>query len=316
MSKRYYWLKLNENFFEDDTIKWIEEQENGERYVLFYLKLCLKSIKDEGYLIRYVGEILIPYDVKALAKLTDTDQDTVAVALEVFEQIGLIEKRNTGEIYMKQIDEMIGSETASARRMRKVRAKDNKLDSQKMLAKGEHCADNVQKCYTDIEIEKEIDIEIDIEEELVVPKPAHLTKSIIKKVMDEWNKLGLNQLKAISEGSSRHGLLKTRINDYSLENVLQAIASIKHSPFLNGQNKNGWIVTFDWFIRPNNFLKVWEGNYTRDKKPIGSTDNKHKTKFHLEKSRGDRYSADELESLILKNQQKKIEKLEKKEDED
>ena len=125
-NKRYYWLKLKEDFFEDDTISWLEEQENGKDYVIFYLKLCLKSLKDEGQLIRYVGERLIPYDVKALAKITDTAPDTVAVAMKAFLDIGLIEHLETGEIYMTQINEMIGSETESARRMRKKRLLDNK----------------------------------------------------------------------------------------------------------------------------------------------------------------------------------------------
>ena len=61
--------------------------------------------KRAGNLIRYVGEELIPYDVKSLAKLTNTDQDTVAVSLKVFEEIGLIERTGAGEIYMKQINE-------------------------------------------------------------------------------------------------------------------------------------------------------------------------------------------------------------------
>ena len=47
-NKRYYWLKLQENFFDDDTIDFIESQESGEKYVLFYLKLCLKALKNEG----------------------------------------------------------------------------------------------------------------------------------------------------------------------------------------------------------------------------------------------------------------------------
>ncbi|HSH24709.1 MAG TPA: phage replisome organizer N-terminal domain-containing protein, partial [Massilibacterium sp.] len=101
-NKRYYWLKLKEDFFEDDTISWLEEQENGKDYVIFYLKLCLKSLKDEGQLIRYVGERLIPYDVKALAKITNTAPDTVAVAMQAFLDIGLIEHLETGEIYMTQ----------------------------------------------------------------------------------------------------------------------------------------------------------------------------------------------------------------------
>lgn len=155
-NKRYYWLKLNENFFEDDTIQWLEEQENGKDYVIFYLKLCLKALSDDGKLIRYVGEKLIPYDVKALAKLTNTSADTVAVAMKAFIEIGLIEQLDTGEIYMKQIDEMIGTETHYAVQKRRQRALKNK---KKEL--GGQSPDNVLNSppEIDIEIEKEIEVE-------------------------------------------------------------------------------------------------------------------------------------------------------------
>ena len=57
-SKRYFWLKLKEDFFNDEAIDWLEEQKNGKEYVLFYLKLYLKSLQNEGVLIRTVGNIL------------------------------------------------------------------------------------------------------------------------------------------------------------------------------------------------------------------------------------------------------------------
>lgn len=132
-NKRFYWLKLDEEFFEDDTIQWIEEQENGDKYVLFYLKLCLKSLKNDGILVRYVGDKLMPYDVKALAKLTNTDVDTVRIAINVFKEIGLIEFMDTGELFMKQINEMIGTETEKASLMRRKRARENKLKEQAKL---------------------------------------------------------------------------------------------------------------------------------------------------------------------------------------
>lgn len=160
-NKRYYWLKLNESFFEDDTIQWLEEQENGKEYVLFYLKLCLKSLKDDGNLIRYVGQTLIPYDVNALAKLTGTRPDTVAVAMKCFENIGLVEIKDTGEIYLSQINELIGSETDSAKRVRKYRAKkalENNNNSNLL-----HCNNDVQNSNTEkeIEIDKELEKDID-----------------------------------------------------------------------------------------------------------------------------------------------------------
>ena len=169
-NKRYYWLKLNEDFFEDDTIQWIEDQEGGDRYLLFYLKLCLKSIKNDGNLIRYVGEKLIPYDVKALAKLTNTDKDTVAVALKAFEEIGLIQAKSTGEIYMKQIDEMIGTETDAAKRVRRHRAKQKALEetNQMLQCNAALLQSNTVETKSNTEIEKEIEKELELEVEIEV----------------------------------------------------------------------------------------------------------------------------------------------------
>lgn len=160
--KRYYWLKLNESFFEDDTITWLEEQENGKDYVIFYLKLALKSLQNDGHLIRYVGEKLIPYDVKALSRLTNTPLDTVAVAMKTFSEIGLVTILETGEIYLTQIDEMVGSETDSAKRVRKHRIK-NQVEEVKAL----QCNVDVTKSNTEIELE--IDKEIEVESK---PKKA------------------------------------------------------------------------------------------------------------------------------------------------
>lgn len=158
-NKRYYWLKLKEDFFEDDTILWLEEQENGKEYVIFYLKLALKSLNDNGKLIRYVGETLFPYDVPALAKLTGTSPDTVAVAMNTFENIGLISRMETGEIYMNQLDEMVGSETLAAEKMRRLRAKEKSV---KQVALDS--SNNVTESYGELlEIEKDTEIDTEIE---------------------------------------------------------------------------------------------------------------------------------------------------------
>ena len=120
-AKKYYWLKLKENFFEGDTIEWLEEQENGGYYSNFYLKFCLKSVKTNGILIRNVGEILIPYDVKKLSEITRVKIDTVIVAMELFKKIGLVQILDNGEIYLTQLELMVGSETSKAQIMRNKR---------------------------------------------------------------------------------------------------------------------------------------------------------------------------------------------------
>lgn len=128
---KYFWLKLNNDFFDDDTVQFIEEQENGELLVNFYLKLCLKSLKNEGKLIRTVGNTLVPYDDKSLATLTRTSQEVVSAAMELFKRIGLVEVTQDGGIYLTQICEMIGSESSSKEALRKRKQRlNNKQDDE------------------------------------------------------------------------------------------------------------------------------------------------------------------------------------------
>lgn len=152
--KRYYWLKLKENFFEEDTIEWLEEQPNGKEYYLIYLKLCLKSLKTDGVLVRNVGSMLIPYDAETLARVTNSTVDTVKVAMDLFKKIGLIQLLDTGEIYINQLNELVGSETEAAKQKRLQRSKvDNvpKLSSECP----ENVAQSIELEYRDKSIEKD-----------------------------------------------------------------------------------------------------------------------------------------------------------------
>ena len=128
MAKKYYWMKLREDFFDDDAIEWLEEQPKGKEYALFYLKLCLKSLKTNGLLIRTVGTILVPYDTKKLSDITKTDYDTAIVTMELLKNIGLVEIMESGEICLPRMEEMIGSETDKAAIMRKARAQKNLIE--------------------------------------------------------------------------------------------------------------------------------------------------------------------------------------------
>lgn len=129
MAKKYYWLKLKEDFFDDDAISWLEEQPKGKEYALFYLKLCLKSLKTDGILIRTVGTMLVPYDMKKLSEITKTEFDTVVVAMELLKNIGLVEILENGEIFLPGLHQMVGSESRWARYKRKEEALENFQES-------------------------------------------------------------------------------------------------------------------------------------------------------------------------------------------
>ena len=75
-TKRYYWLKLQDNFFERDEIKIIEAMPNGKDYILFYLKIMLKSINENG---RLIFKRTLPYSNEMLSTITGTNIDVVRV---------------------------------------------------------------------------------------------------------------------------------------------------------------------------------------------------------------------------------------------
>lgn len=87
--------------------------------------------------------------------------------------------------------------------------------------------------------------------------------SWLHSVVDAWNSLseyGIKPISKLTSGTKRYDSLVARLNQYGLDDVLKAIENIKHSDFLQGKTSD-WFIKFDWFVKPNNFPKVLEGNY-------------------------------------------------------
>lgn len=94
------------------------------------------------------------------------------------------------------------------------------------------------------------------EEEAVISN--NFKNSLIK----EWNSIeNIPNIKSLRSGTKRYNSLKARLEEFSEEEILQAIINIKKSYFLQGKNNRGWTISFDWFVKPNNFIKVLENQY-------------------------------------------------------
>ena len=120
MSKKYYWLKLSLDFFEREEIRVIESMPNGKEYVLFYMKLLLKTANSDGLLIL---KGIMPYTPEIIAKLTNTDIDIVRSAVKIFLQFGMMQRLEDKTLYMNEIQSMLGCETENARKKREYREK-------------------------------------------------------------------------------------------------------------------------------------------------------------------------------------------------
>lgn len=106
-------------------------------------------------------------------------------------------------------------------------------------------------------------------EEVITAEVEDVSRSEIQTILEAWNELqsyGIKPVSRLKSGTKRYSSLLARIKEYNAPTVLSAIENIKRSNFLQGKNNRGWVVTFDWFVLPNNFPKVLEGNYTDDNK--------------------------------------------------
>lgn len=256
MSKKYFWLKLKNDFFNQREIKKLRKIAGGDTFTIIYLKMQLLSIQTEG-ILKFEGTEETLADQLALE--LDEEEDNVKLTLSFLHSNGLIEQISDSEFMMPKTVENLGSESGSAERMRRLRSK--KASHSDIYVTG-----GDKKVATEIEIEKEIELkkELDIEKEIEIEEKACCNK--LQPIIDSWNDLNLQKIVSIKPGTNRYTLLNSRIKEYGMESVLQAIGEISTSDFLKGQNNKGWTITFDWFIKPNNFIKVLEGNYKNNAK--------------------------------------------------
>lgn len=123
-NKKYYYLKLKEDFFDNEDIKIIESMENGYMYSNILLKMYLKSLKNNGELI---FKDFIPYDTKMLATITGHNIDVVDKALKLFKQLGFIDILDNGAIFMLDVQTMIGKISDEGIRKKEYRERINEI---------------------------------------------------------------------------------------------------------------------------------------------------------------------------------------------
>ncbi len=119
-SKRYYWIRLPEDFFNDIRIKKLRKLAGGDTFTIIYLKLLLFTVNTEG-IITFEGVLGNIYD--ELAELINEDSENIEVTLTYLESVGYLQALNQFEYECTQLKSLIGSECDSAHRVRELREK-------------------------------------------------------------------------------------------------------------------------------------------------------------------------------------------------
>jgi predicted phage replisome organizer len=155
MGKRYWWLKLPEDFFRHIEIKKLRRVAGGDTYALIYEEMMLLSLRTDGVL-QYDCEI--DDFIDNLAIDLDEDVENVRMTVAYLEQCKLLRRIDDSSAELLEVAEMTGSETAAAERMRNMRKRKNVT----MLHDGyAGVTPELQSRYVEIEKELELEKEID-----------------------------------------------------------------------------------------------------------------------------------------------------------
>ena len=149
-NKKYYWLKLKKDFYADDgAVDFLLSQPNGAEYVVLYQMLCLRTINTGGALGRQIGEVFVAWDVNKIVRDTKYFSfDTVAVAMELYKQLGLIYEQSDGVLRIAGLSEMVGAESGTPAAI-KQRAYRERKKAETLENKGENATvtEGVTKRY-------------------------------------------------------------------------------------------------------------------------------------------------------------------------
>lgn len=315
MAKRYYWLKLSDDFFKSKPVKKLRRIAGGDTYTVIYLKMLLVALKQDGK-IYYDGVEDTFADELALDLDEDAENVKVTIAFLKAQNL-LIDGDAENEYILPECAAMTGTESDSAERMRRMRERKalqcNDIPSQ-CYAQVSQCDGDVTDSYENVTPEKEnryksLDKDLDTRYKSIDTDSETRYKSNtsnsqsddvtcetqsvsldIKEIAEAWNELqslGIKPISKMAASSARYRKLSARIREHGKDKVLSAIEQIKVSNFLQGLNDRGWAITFDWFVMPNNFVKVLDGNYS------------NRVTREQEKKGDDRY--DGIKSWAIKN---------------
>lgn len=259
MEKRFFWLKLRETFFNETYIKAMRTFKNGDSLVLTYLEMALYSLKSNGVIER--GE------------LTPSLADEISIAINepvarVKKAIELLTKARVAELdgdrlYLTEMMKLMGSESSSAERMRRLRSKKS---DETDVTPASQCDSAVtspvtKSVTTEIESELESELEIEKEPEIDSPLPPAGETRGCDEVISQFNSIcaSLNKVSGMTE--PRRKAVQSALNAVGQEKLAELFRKAEASDFLTKRNSTGWKAGFDWLLKPENYTKVLEGNY-------------------------------------------------------
>ena len=266
-----------------DEVDYLMSRPNGANYIVLYQMLCLKTINTEGKLSCQMGEILMPFDIEKIQRDCKWFSiDTIRVALNLYRSLGWIYEDQNGILVLDDYQNLVGSETDAAARMRNMRA-----GRENALPEGEASTEQSANIVTqeienrdktlevrDLDItdeEREIEGEdIAVPQAEAAPPPSRLPPCPFKKIMELYHQICVSYPRIEDIEGERKKAVAARWRKYGDISVFERVFRIAQaSSFMKGENGRDWHADFDWMMRPSNIVKILEHKY--DDKPTAQT---------------------------------------------
>ncbi|MGX7077447.1 conserved phage C-terminal domain-containing protein [Globicatella sanguinis] len=258
-AKRYFWLKLKDDFFNQKEIKLLRKIAGGDTYTIIYLKMLLISLKNNG-LIYFDG--ITSNFIEEIALEIDEDIENVGVTFNFLQSKGLIEFIKDDEIELTNIASMVGSETDKASMMRRLRNQ----RKQEKLSSSNNVTEELPERYTEKEIE--IDKELEIDKDTLSSKHDSIP---YREIVEYLNEKTGSKFKHTTQ--TTRASIKTRFKEgYSLDDFKRVI-DIKTSqwlydnkmkPYLRPQTLFG--TKFEAYLNERANIYQFEDSMKRDEK--------------------------------------------------
>ena len=248
MTKRYYWLKLKEDFFEQRVIKKLRKIAGGDTYTIIYLKLQLLAMKNEGKLFFEGVEDNFSSE---MALELDESEENVSVTLSYLEKNGLMELVSSDEYFLPQVLDVTGSESASTLRSRKSRKSKKALQCNTAATQ----CNNLQQ-IGNVEIEKEIEkdreIELEIDRDM-----GTISQHFSKEAMQSYFQYLCHRFKQVN--INPQSVFDISIKCQELD--FNPLYEIYRSSFLLGDVKGEYEMTLRSFLKLDIYDKMKNGLY-------------------------------------------------------
>ena len=265
------WIKITTDIFDDEKILLIESLPDAYAIITVWFKLLCLAGKQNNNGVFMMGRIA--YTDKMLATIFRMNELTVKMALQTFEQFGMVEivdgvitipnwnKHQSLDAYerKKERDKLYQAERRANQRALIAESSDKSSDSHTTQSS------YVAVSEEDKEREEERDIRIRDNTEKNAPassEAAPPSENIsYQQIADLYNSIckSFPQVRSLSD--ARRKAIKARLKTYTVDDFRAVFENAENSSFLKGSNDRNWSANFDWLIKDSSMAKVLEGTY-------------------------------------------------------